>query len=90
MFGGVADQTNSYGIRPDQLFEIQTAFHQFDANHNGYITGDEMRQCLQNFRIRFNELDIQRVLSQMDTNHDGRVSYAEYMAFMANAYRQTH
>ena len=89
MFSGIAAQTNSYGIRPDQLFEIQTAFHQFDANRNGYITGDEMRRSLQRFHIRFDDFEIQRVLSQMDTNHDGRVSYAEYMAFMANAYRQS-
>jgi Ca2+-binding EF-hand superfamily protein len=79
--------TNIYGLRPDQLFEIQSVFHQMDADHNGYITGDEMRQCLYRFHVRFNDFDIQRVLSQMDYNHDGRVSYDEFMRFMARVYR---
>lgn len=79
--------SNVYGLRPEQLYEIQAAFHEFDGNHNGFITGDEMRQCLQRFHVRFNDFDIQRVLSQMDTNHDGRVTYDEYMAFMTKLYR---
>ncbi|UJR07725.1 hypothetical protein I4U23_012010 [Adineta vaga] len=80
-------ETNLYGLRADQLFEIQTAFHQFDLNHNGYITGAEMRECLHRFNIGFSDADIQRVLSQMDLNRDGQVSYDEYMAFMARVYR---
>ena len=66
---------NTYGLRPDQLYEIQAAFHEFDVNHNGYITGEEMRQSLQRYHIRFNDFDVQRVLGQMDSNHDGRVNY---------------
>jgi Ca2+-binding EF-hand superfamily protein len=81
------DGTNMYGLRADQLFEIQTAFHQMDANHNGYITGDEVRQSLQNSHVRCRDFDIQRVLSQMDYNRDGRVSYEEFMRFMARIYR---
>ena len=79
--------SNVYGLRPEQLYEIQTAFHEFDANHNGYITGDEIRQCLQRYHVRFNDFDIQRVLSQMDSNRDGRVTYDEYMTFMSRLYR---
>jgi Ca2+-binding EF-hand superfamily protein len=81
------NETNLYGLRADQLFEIQTAFHQIDANHNGYISADEMRECLRRFHVRFNEFDVERVLAQMDYNRDGRVSYDEYMAFMAKVYR---
>jgi len=84
-FGG--DGTNIYGLRADQLYEIQAVFHQFDADHNGYITGDEVRQSLQRFHVRFNNFDIQRVLSQMDYNHDGKVSYDEFMRFMGRVYR---
>jgi Ca2+-binding EF-hand superfamily protein len=84
-YGG--DGTNIYGLRADQLHEIQAAFHQFDADHNGYITGDEVRQCLLRTHVRFNDFDIQRVLSQMDYNRDGRVSYDEFMLFMARTYR---
>ncbi|CAF1102977.1 unnamed protein product [Adineta ricciae] len=81
------NESNLYGLRPDQLFELQTAFHQIDSNHNGYITGDEMRECFQRFHIGYTDAEIQRVLSQMDFNRDGRVSYDEYMTFMARVYR---
>jgi calmodulin len=79
--------TNIYGLRADQLFEVQTAFHQFDLDHNGYITLDEMRQCLQRFYVNYNDYEVRRVLSQMDLNGDGRVSYDEYMRYMAKVYR---
>lgn len=77
-----------YGLRPDQLYEAQTAFHQFDSNHNGFITPDELRQTLLRFNIRFNDYQIQQVLRQMDINHDGQISYDEYMNFMSHIYRQ--
>lgn len=81
------DGTNIYGLRADQLFEIQTAFHQIDVNHNGYITGEEMLYCLRRFGIPSNWKEVQSVLSQMDYNHDGQVSYDEYMKFMSRIYR---
>jgi calmodulin len=87
MSRGVGSESNIYGLRPDQLYEIQQAFHEFDLNHNGYITPDEMRQSLYRFHARFNDFDIQRVLSQMDVNRDGQVSYDEFMTFMARVYR---
>ena len=81
------DGTNPYGLRADQLAEVQTAFHQFDLDHNGYITGAELQQSLQRFGVPHNNAEIQRVLSEMDYNRDGRVSYDEYMRFMASIYR---
>jgi Ca2+-binding EF-hand superfamily protein len=80
MSRGMGDESNIYGLRPDQLYE-------FDLNHNGYITGDEMRQSLRRFQVRFSDLDIQRVLSQMDYNRDGRISYDEFMTYMSRIYR---
>ena len=84
-YGG--ENSNMYGLRGDQLFEIQSAFHEFDINHNGYITIGELRQCLRRNRIYSNDFEIVRVLSQMDLNGDGQVSYDEFMRFMAHVYR---
>jgi Ca2+-binding EF-hand superfamily protein len=81
------NETNMYGLRPDELFEIQTAFHEIDGNHNGYITCEEMCECLQRFHIRVNNFDVKRVLSQMDSNRDGQVSYDEFMTYMTKVYR---
>ncbi|CAF1189816.1 unnamed protein product [Rotaria sordida] len=66
---------------------LRTAFHQIDTNHNGYITGSELRQCLLRSGIPCDDFEIQRVLSRMDYNRDGRVSYDEYMRFMSRIYR---
>lgn len=85
MFPG--SETNMRGLRPDQLQEIQQAFHEIDTDRNGYITGEEMHRALQRYHVRFSDFDIQYVLSQMDTNRDGRVSYEEYMRFMSQVYR---
>lgn len=79
--------TNMYGLRADQLFQIQTAFHQFDADHNGFITLDEMRQCLHRSGIAASDFEVYQTLSKMDYNHDGQISYDEYMKFMARVYR---
>jgi len=81
------DGTNMYGLRADQLFEIQSAFHQFDVDHNGYITLDEMRQCLHYFHINATDFDIYQTLSKMDYNQDGKVSYDEFMKFASRIYR---
>jgi len=81
------DGSNMYGLRAEQLYEIQAAFHEMDANHNGYLSIGEIRQCLLRNNVRFNDSEIHRVLAQMDYNHDGRVSYDEYMYFMAQIYR---
>ncbi|CAF1073047.1 unnamed protein product [Rotaria sp. Silwood1] len=83
----VGDGTNIYGLDADQLFEIQAAFHQIDTNHNGYITGSELRQSLLRSGIPVSDFEVQRVLAKMDYNQDGRVSYDEYMTFMASIYR---
>lgn len=81
------DGTNMYGLRADQLFQIQSAFHQFDADHNGYITLDEMRQCLHRSGVPVSDFEIYQTLSKMDYNQDGQISYDEYMRFMSRTYR---
>jgi Ca2+-binding EF-hand superfamily protein len=84
-YGG--DGSNMYGLRADQLFEIQSAFHEFDVNHNGYITLDEMREVLYRFGVYVSDFDIYQILSRMDYNQDGQISYDEYMLFMSRIYR---
>jgi hypothetical protein len=73
-------------LKPDQVQEITTAFIEFDGNHNGFITSQEMKECLRRSNIQFQDAEVDRVISNMDTNRDGTVSYDEYMKFMARVY----
>jgi hypothetical protein len=73
-------------LKPDQVQEITTAFMEFDLNRNGYITAQEMKECLRRSNIQFQDAEVDRVISNMDSNRDGTVSYDEYMKFMARVY----
>ena len=73
-------------LKPDQVQEITTAFMEFDSNHNGYITAQEMKECLRRSGIQHQDAEVDRVISNMDTNRDGTVTYDEYMKFMARVY----
>ena len=73
-------------LTPTQVQEITTAFMEFDLNHNGFITSQEMKECLRKAGIQYQDAEVDRVISNMDTNRDGTVSYDEYMKFMARVY----
>jgi calcium-dependent protein kinase len=73
-------------LNPEQIQELTTAFQAFDGNKNGFITSEEMKECLRRSKIPHQNAEVQRVISAMDYNKDGKVSFAEYMKFMAMAY----
>ncbi|CAF4472621.1 unnamed protein product [Rotaria socialis] len=77
-------------LRPDQVQEITTAFMEFDVSRNGFITAGEMKQCLRQANIQYQDAEVDRVISNMDLNHDGNASYDEYMKFMARVYTGKH
>ena len=65
VFGGFGDRSNSYRLRLDQFHKIQTTSHHIDADYNGFIPSDGMRQSLQYFHIRYNDFHEQRRLNSM-------------------------
>lgn len=81
--------TNNSGVgqlRPDQVQEITASFTEFDRNRNGYITAQEMKECLRVSNIQYQDAEVDRVIAGMDTNRDGTVSFDEYMKFMTSIY----
>ena len=82
----MASDTVLSKLTPDQVIELTVAFQAFDQNKNGFITPDEMNECLSQSKIPHKNAEVLRVISAMDSNKDGKVSYAEYMKFMAMAY----
>ncbi|CAF0947626.1 unnamed protein product [Rotaria sordida] len=83
MMSCVDDETNVYSFHVNKFFKIQRAFHQFDVNHNGFITDDEVHQCLWYYYSYFNDFNIPYISSQMSYNQDEQVSCDEYMRFMS-------
>ncbi|CAF1677618.1 unnamed protein product [Didymodactylos carnosus] len=67
--------------------EINDSFREYDLNHNGYITFDEMKKCLRKANVMTPDEEVSRVLNQMDWNRDSQVSYDEYLKFMTSVYR---
>ncbi|CAF3385210.1 unnamed protein product [Rotaria socialis] len=59
-------------LRPDQVQEITTAFMEFDVSRNGFITAGEMKQCLRQANIQYQDAEVDRVISNMDLNHDAQ------------------
>jgi len=73
-------------LKPSELKEITTSFKEFDGNDNGFITPQEMKECLRKSKIPFEDADVEDVIKSMDNNRDGTVSFDEYMEFMAYAF----
>ncbi|CAF0864391.1 unnamed protein product [Didymodactylos carnosus] len=72
-------------LPPRELQIIKQAFRVLDANHDGFISKSELKQCLRRFGIQFRDSDIDRALQMIGLNHD--VSYNEYMKFVVAVYR---
>ncbi|CAF0889476.1 unnamed protein product [Adineta ricciae] len=73
-------------LKPEEIAEIKTAFKEFDKDSNGYITSDEMHECLRRSHVSHDNNEILQVMKNMDSNRDGTVSFDEYMTFMAYLY----
>lgn len=76
-------------LKPDELLEITTAFKDFDKDKNGFITAQEMHECLQRSRVSHANSEVEEVMKNMDSNRDGTVSFDEYLDFMAHVYTGT-
>ena len=61
--------TAAFGQTPDR----HPLFDRMDANHDGYLTKDEVQKQFPKFT--------DEMFQQADTNHDGKLSVAEWQAF---------
>ena len=60
--------------------DLQATFHEFDSNHDGYITIDEAKQAMHNLGV-FNDDEIESLILTYDVNQDGRLQYDEFVKF---------
>ena len=65
----------------EELHELHEAFRRADADHDHFLTHDDIRQTL-NHLFELTEDDVKDVISVFDTNKDDRVSLEEYIGGM--------
>jgi Ca2+-binding EF-hand superfamily protein len=70
------------------LQRVQKHFARVDANHDGFVTQDELEASAQAMRARMSQGMAQhaaKMFDRLDTNHDGVVTQAEFDAVMAKS-----
>eukprot|EP00429_Kryptoperidinium_foliaceum_P049797 CAMPEP_0176106664 /NCGR_PEP_ID=MMETSP0120_2-20121206/53526_1 /TAXON_ID=160619 /ORGANISM="Kryptoperidinium foliaceum, Strain CCMP 1326" /LENGTH=641 /DNA_ID=CAMNT_0017440785 /DNA_START=108 /DNA_END=2031 /DNA_ORIENTATION=- len=66
---------------------LRSAFRRFDADASGYITADNLREVLGDVHEGEN---VETLLKEADLLNDGRISYAEFVAFLRGEPLQLH
>lgn len=67
--------------RLDSEENIRLAFEALDADHNGYITRDEIVNALKH-QNNHTEEEIDNIVAEVDLNGDGRIDYPEFLAMI--------
>ena len=64
--------------------ELQQAFKVFDANGDGYINVDELRQAMTTIGERMTDKEINDIMKQWDSDGDGKIDYDEFVKAMVS------
>jgi len=60
-------------------FNVRDAFQACDKDRNGFITRDEFRNILKEYRFYALEDEITWLIDRYDKTHDGRITYSEFI-----------
>merc|ERR1712126_759381 len=75
-----SDENGNGSVDLSQFMALWTAFKEYDIDHDGYITKDEMVEAIERMGFVSNkEEEANKCLKEMDLDGDGRVSFAEFM-----------
>ena len=58
----MASDSTAKKLDPDNIRDVKAAFEQFDQNHNGFITSDEMKECLRLSKIAFKNDEVDELI----------------------------
>ena len=64
-------------------FTMSGAFQAMDANHNGFLTKNEMREFMEKQEFFPTERELELLMKRMDRDRDGKVTYEEFYQEMA-------
>ncbi|OIW06238.1 hypothetical protein TanjilG_28763 [Lupinus angustifolius] len=65
----------------DKEESLRKAFQYFDKDNSGYVTRDELRQALTEYKMG-DEATIDEVIDDVDTDKDGKINYEEFVTMM--------
>jgi hypothetical protein len=57
-------------------------FNRLDANGNGYVSKEELKQGIQELGFEIAESEIDSFMTHIDTDGDGRISQPEFEVFL--------
>mmetsp|Transcript_127121 Transcript_127121/g.179455 ORF Transcript_127121/g.179455 Transcript_127121/m.179455 type:complete len:81 (+) Transcript_127121:1-243(+) len=62
--------------------EMMEAFKVFDADGNGMISADELRQIMANLGEELTEEEVEEMVREADIDGDGEINYEEFVRMM--------
>jgi len=74
------------------IIGLGRAFKTMDKDHKGYLSFDEFRKTLLDYRIELDEIEIDRMYDFFDRDHNGKLSYEEFLRGIRgplNAFRRS-
>jgi len=71
----------------EEIEGLKHMFHEMDADKNGTITVDELRQGLQKKGSLLPDTDLQALMNDIDVDKNGVVDYEEFLAATMNLFK---
>ena len=65
-------------LSADQVAELRKAFDVMDANKDGFVTKDELKNLLKGLGEDVTDEVVDEMISIADTNGDGKVEFEEF------------
>merc|ERR1740138_48461 len=57
---------------------VRDIFRRFDTDHDGVMTFDEFKKCLEKFCFTLSDSEVLQIMKHFNTHQDGQVSYNEF------------
>ncbi|CAD5217021.1 unnamed protein product [Bursaphelenchus okinawaensis] len=73
---------------PAEYDEFKKAFQFFDANHDGYITAEELELAMNKCGVYPSKLELTLVMSEGDRDGNGVITFDEFTTLMENQDRR--
>eukprot|EP01106_Pelomyxa_sp_JSP_P013558 TRINITY_DN4098_c0_g1_i12.p2 TRINITY_DN4098_c0_g1~~TRINITY_DN4098_c0_g1_i12.p2 ORF type:complete len:150 (+),score=49.43 TRINITY_DN4098_c0_g1_i12:461-910(+) len=71
---------NNLGGDPEG--ELRAAFDHFDADHDGFITGAELKKQMESLGETLTDQEIKHMIEDADLNSDGKIDFQEFCRMM--------
>ena len=61
---------------------LKEAFRLFDADGNGYISGEELKHVMMTMGEKMSEEEVDEMIEAADTEQDGQINYEEFVRML--------